>query len=148
MPALYNLALGGFLPAGSRVVGFARRDLTDEQFREHCARASTSSAARAGEGAIWDVQPRASSTTRGDFADLRPTSSWRSASTGIDRDRGTAGNRLFYLATPPNAYPAIVAALGARRGSRTPASAVEGARLDAHHRREAVRLRPGTARER
>jgi glucose-6-phosphate 1-dehydrogenase len=43
----------------------------------------------------------------------------------IDRDRGTAGNRLFYLAVPPNLYPGIVnqldraglAASGEQRGS-------------------------------
>src|ERR687895_1069566 len=34
-PALYNSFLGGFLPPEFTVVGFARRDWTDDQFREH-----------------------------------------------------------------------------------------------------------------
>ena len=34
-PALYNSLLGGFLPPEFTVVGFARRDLTDDEFREH-----------------------------------------------------------------------------------------------------------------
>ena len=62
----------------------------------------------------------------------------------IDRDRGTAGNRLFYLAVPPSLYPEIVnqldraglAASGEHRRERLEAG------LDARHRREAVRLRP------
>src|SRR3990170_7855015 len=33
-PALYNLMLSGALPPEFTVVGFARRDLTDEAFRE------------------------------------------------------------------------------------------------------------------
>ncbi|HEY8177715.1 MAG TPA: hypothetical protein VIH19_03870, partial [Candidatus Limnocylindria bacterium] len=34
-PALYNLLLGGFLPPEFTVVGFARREMSDEAFREH-----------------------------------------------------------------------------------------------------------------
>ncbi|HLB45223.1 MAG TPA: hypothetical protein VJK49_07510, partial [Candidatus Limnocylindrales bacterium] len=34
-PALYNLMLGGFLPSEFTVVGLARRDLTDQAFRDH-----------------------------------------------------------------------------------------------------------------
>ena len=35
MPALYNLALQQWLPAGFSVVGFARRADTDDVFRHH-----------------------------------------------------------------------------------------------------------------
>ena len=34
-PALYNCFLDGFLPPEFTGVGFARRDWTDDQFREH-----------------------------------------------------------------------------------------------------------------
>jgi Glucose-6-phosphate dehydrogenase, NAD binding domain len=34
-PALYNTLLGGFLPPEFTVVGFARRELSDEAFRDH-----------------------------------------------------------------------------------------------------------------
>src|ERR1700730_18623133 len=34
-PALYNLMLGGALPPEFTVVGFARRELSDAEFREH-----------------------------------------------------------------------------------------------------------------
>src|SRR5207248_924645 len=34
LPAVYNLAADQRLPAGVSIVGFARRPLTDEQFRE------------------------------------------------------------------------------------------------------------------
>ena len=33
IPALYNLAADGDLPAGFRVVGFARREKSDDEFR-------------------------------------------------------------------------------------------------------------------
>ena len=53
----------------------------------------------------------------------------------LDAERGTAGNRVFYLAVPPSAIAALVEQVGSRRG--------ELERLDAPDRREAVRLRPG-----
>ncbi|MGH2483174.1 MAG: glucose-6-phosphate dehydrogenase, partial [Candidatus Limnocylindria bacterium] len=34
-PALYNLALGGFLPPEFTVVGFARRPMSGEEFHAH-----------------------------------------------------------------------------------------------------------------
>ena len=34
-PALYNLLLGGFLPPEFTVVGFARREMSDDAFRDH-----------------------------------------------------------------------------------------------------------------
>src|SRR5258707_9057511 len=34
-PALYNLMLGGALPPEFTVVGFARRDMSDDEFRAH-----------------------------------------------------------------------------------------------------------------
>jgi len=33
MPALYNLAIEGLLPSGFSVVGYARRDMSNEMFR-------------------------------------------------------------------------------------------------------------------
>ncbi|HEY7148446.1 MAG TPA: glucose-6-phosphate dehydrogenase, partial [Gaiellaceae bacterium] len=36
---------------------------------------------------------------------------------GLDRDRGTAGNRVYYLAVPPDAFSTIVDQLGKRRGT-------------------------------
>src|SRR5438034_4116816 len=37
IPALYNLAADGELPPATTVVGFARREKTDEQFRNELA---------------------------------------------------------------------------------------------------------------
>ena len=37
LPGLFHLAVAGLLPDNYRIVGSARRALTDEQFREHAA---------------------------------------------------------------------------------------------------------------
>lgn len=108
-PALYNTLLGGFLPPEFTVVGFARRDLTDEQFREHLLEGiNRYSRNKPVKPAIWDSMAPAIEYHRGDFDDPAAYAELCKRLDRIDRDRGTAGNRLFYLAVPPSLYPEIV----------------------------------------
>ena len=65
----------------------------------------------------WTRRPgttsrRGSSTTAATSATRPRTRRSPTASTRIDIERGTRGNRLFYLATQPSAFPEIVAQLG------------------------------------
>ena len=114
LPALYNLALQRLLPAAFAVVGTARRTLTDEQYRAelHAAVARFSRTLPINE-AVWDSfaeQVRYVSTGSDEgYAELGRLLD------RIDRERGTQGNRLFYLATPPPAYEPIVSAIGTHR---------------------------------
>ena len=115
-PALYNTLLGGFLPPEFTVVGFARRDLTDEQFRQHLLDGiNTHSRNRPAKPAIWESFARGIEYHPGDFDDPEVYEALAKRLDRIDRDRGTAGNRLFYLAVPPSLYPEIVTHL-ARAG--------------------------------
>ncbi len=108
-PALYNTLLGGFLPPEFTVVGFARRELTDEAFREHLLSGiNTHSRNRPAKPAIWESFARGIEYHRGNFDDPAAYVELAKRLDRIDRDRGTAGNRLFYLAVPPSLYPEIV----------------------------------------
>jgi glucose-6-phosphate 1-dehydrogenase len=120
-PALYNLMLGGFLPPEFTVVGFARRDLTDEQFREHLKQGIDEfSRNRPVKESVWESFCKGIEYHRGDMNDPEAYRSLAKRLERIDRDRGTSGNRLFYLAVPPRLYPEIVHELGSaglvRRG--------------------------------
>jgi glucose-6-phosphate 1-dehydrogenase len=126
-PALHNTFMGGFLPPEFTVVGFARREWTDAEFREHLlAAVNKYSRNRPVKPAIWDSIADAIEYQRGDFNDPAAYAELAKRLDRIDRDRGTAGNRLFYLAVPPSLYPEIVnhldraglAASGERRGTR------------------------------
>jgi glucose-6-phosphate 1-dehydrogenase len=112
-PALYNLLLGGYLPPEFTVVGFARRQMTDEEFRVHLRDGvDRYSRNRPIKESIWDSFGQGVYYHQGDFDD---PAAWRELAgvlDRIDRDRGTAGNRLFYLAVPPSLYPEIVQQLG------------------------------------
>jgi glucose-6-phosphate 1-dehydrogenase len=128
-PALYNAALGGFLPPEFTVVGFARRDLGDDAFREHLLEGiNRYSRNRPAKPAIWESFARGIEYHRGDLDDPAAYAELAKRLERIDRDRGTMGNRLFYLAVPPSLYPEIVNQLdraglaandnGRRTGSR------------------------------
>jgi glucose-6-phosphate 1-dehydrogenase len=115
-PALYNTLLGGFLPPEFTVVGFARRELSDEEFREQLRDGiNRHSRNRPVKEEIWESFARGIEYHPGDFDDPEVYEALAKRLDRIDRDRGTAGNRLFYLAVPPSLCPEIVTHL-ARAG--------------------------------
>jgi glucose-6-phosphate 1-dehydrogenase len=121
-PALYNLSLGGFLPAEFTVVGFARRPLSDEEFRGRLlAGINRHSRNKPANEAIWQSFSEAVYYQHGEFHDEAAYQALAALLERIDRDRGTEGNRLFYLAVAPSLYPEIVTQLeraGLTEGSR------------------------------
>ena len=146
-----QLLLGGFLPPEftGRRLRAARADR--RPFREHLRTGSTSTAATARSSRRSGSRSRATiEYQRGDFDDPAAYAELAKRLDRIDRDRGTAGNRLFYLAVPPSALPGDRRAISTTPGSRRAAAIAPPAQawLDARHRREAVRLRPRVARER
>ena len=114
VPALYNLALQRLLPATFAVVGTARQPLTDDQFRAelHDAVALHSRTKPINEE-VW--KSFAQQLHFGATPDDAGYERLRALLDDLDRDLGTHGNRLFYLATPPPAYEPIVKAIGAHR---------------------------------
>jgi glucose-6-phosphate 1-dehydrogenase len=124
MPALYNLAWGRSLPGGFAVVGVARREKTDESFRAEMKEAVSAFSRRGpieagraeGEGEqrkIWADFERGISYVRGAASDPATYATLRSHLERTDLERGTRGNRLFYLAVPPAEFGPIVEGLRA-----------------------------------
>ena len=113
-PALYNLMLGGYLPPEFSVVGFARREMSSQQFRDHLREGIDQfSRNRPAKASVWQSFAKGIEYHRGDLDEPAAYASLGKLLERIDRDRGTSGNRLFYLAVPPTLYPQIVAQLGA-----------------------------------
>ncbi len=112
-PALYNLMLGGFLPPEFTVVGFARREMSDDDFRDHLRIGIDEySRNRPVKRSVWDSFSGGIRYHRGEFHEPAAYEELAMLLDRIDRDRGTGGNRLFYLAVPPVLYPEIVKQLG------------------------------------
>jgi len=110
LPALYALSVQGLLPEHFNVVGFARRDWTDEVYRAEMRQAIEEYSRIKLDSATWDQFAPRLHYHRSDFdqADGYP----RLGQLLDSLDAQANANRLFYLATPPDAYPMIVQHLG------------------------------------
>jgi glucose-6-phosphate 1-dehydrogenase len=122
IPALYDLACHEVLPVEFTIVGYGRQQLDDDSFRDLMLTAIDDHYGQDDvDGESCKRILRAPRYVQGQFDD--PEGYRRLAATldGLDRDGGTRGNRMFYLATPPTQFPVIVEQLGkaglARRGA-------------------------------
>ena len=112
VPSLMGLAQDGLLPPGFAVVGFARREKTDTEFRDDLVPGVQQFARDQGEQAFAQLKDGVYYHTA-DFSDPEGYKSLALRLDEIDRLRGTQGNRIFYLATPPSAYSTILQQLSA-----------------------------------
>ncbi|MHB8510118.1 MAG: glucose-6-phosphate dehydrogenase [Candidatus Dormibacteria bacterium] len=113
MPALYNLALEGLLPADFGVVGMARRPLTNAQFRTQM-RQAVDQHSRTGptRDDVWEGFAERISYISGNFNDPAAYIELKKELDRIDHQFDTGGNRLFYCATPPDYFIPIVQHVG------------------------------------
>jgi glucose-6-phosphate 1-dehydrogenase len=110
VPALYSLARERLLPSGFAIVGMARRPLP---FADDMRAAVGQFARRRPvDESLWDSFGGAISYVSGDFDDPAAYERLRSHLTEIDLSRGTRGNRIFYISTPPESFETILRQLG------------------------------------
>jgi glucose-6-phosphate 1-dehydrogenase len=115
LPALFDLWVSGLLSKSFAVVGFARSPLSDEDFREQ-ARLGVRQFSRCGRQVAdraWKDFGSRLCYRHGQFDDPASYQQVAAELDALDKGRGTAGNRLFYLATPPELFPVITHQLGA-----------------------------------
>ena len=112
LPAVYNLRRAGLLPAETSVVGFSRRPLTDEDFRKQMRVSVEANSRIKVETGLWNDFAEGIFYQPGQFDDRAAYRELAERLEQIDAARGTRGNKLFYLATPPSAYEEIIANLG------------------------------------
>lgn len=114
VPALYRLTQQRLIPAEFAIVGVARSEMTHEEFRENMKDAIvTYSEARQVDEKVWDSFAKGIFYIAGDINDPGAYHKISELLDQIDRERGTAGNRVFYLSTSPSLYAEAIRQLGA-----------------------------------
>lgn len=115
IPALYYLFERGELPTLFRIVGFSRRDLTDDSFRDFIVTT------------IEEHQkkqiPRSSLASfleifrfqRGDFDETTSYDALKTTFDALDTEWGLCSNKLFYLSVAPEFYETIFKQLSGSR---------------------------------
>lgn len=111
LPALYHLSEAGLLPAEFHIVGVARRPLKDEfpaDMKDGILKFGGSH-----DDAKLDEFIKKVSYHAMNFDDAAGYAQLKAHLESIDKEQGTRGNRLFYLATAPEYFTDIIEQLGA-----------------------------------
>ena len=116
-PALYSLAVRRLLPERFGIVGVARTEQTTKQWIAEMKKAVTEYGRDELRADPWDELAEGMRYVATDFADDKGEDAVVDALRELDEQRGTGGNRVYYLAVPPVAFETIVDELGERRSA-------------------------------
>jgi glucose-6-phosphate 1-dehydrogenase len=107
MPAIYDLAHRGLLPAGFSLVGFARRDWADQDFGELVHDSVAQHARTPFRESVWNRLSEGIRFVQGTFDDDDAFDRLAQTVQDLNVQRGTGGNTAFYLSIPPSAFPVV-----------------------------------------
>src|SRR3712207_3076212 len=107
LPALARLAGYGALPTEVTLVGVARTPMTDDEFADRCRRSVSGE-----DPPRWKDLTAAARYVSGDYDDPATYQRLSEVLVECDQRNGTAGNRVYYFATPPRLFGPIAASLG------------------------------------
>jgi glucose-6-phosphate 1-dehydrogenase len=116
-PALYSLAYRQLLPEKFAIVGVARTAETDDEFRERMKAAVQEFGRDDFRDDVWQELADGMQYIGGDGNEDAVFDRVAETLTELDRERGTAGNRVYYLAVPPDAFESMVEGVGKRRSA-------------------------------
>jgi len=106
LPSLAKLVDRSALGEGFSVVGVARTELDDAGFQKLALDAVP------GRSPAWEKAVSRFRYVTGEYGDITTFTTLASVLEDVDRDCGTSGNRLFYLATIPSVFAEVAEQLG------------------------------------
>src|SRR3712207_89643 len=104
VPALYRLYTQRLLPAGFSILCVGRRPVSDDEFRAQLRTAMGAAAGSPDDSPVWESFASGIRYIAFDFDDAEGYKRLDQALKEQDAQRGTSGNRLYYLATPPAVF--------------------------------------------
>ena len=107
MPAVYDLANRGLLPAGFSLVGFARREWKNQDFGKVVKEAVKEYARTPWNEAVWKQLAENIRFVSGEFHDDNAFDRLKSTIDELDEKVGTNGNHAFYLSIPPKDFAQV-----------------------------------------
>ncbi|HUG43300.1 MAG TPA: glucose-6-phosphate dehydrogenase [Acidobacteriota bacterium] len=121
IPSLFRLYQQNLLARGFAILGTARTDKTDDEFRDEMREAVAKYSSSEADDQVWERFARQLHYQAADTGNSEAFRHIEEKLEAIEKDRETGGNRLFYLSTPPSVYEGIVSGLNeselAARGS-------------------------------
>jgi glucose-6-phosphate 1-dehydrogenase len=112
IPSLYHLYAEGKLDKSFSVLGVSRREMRDEDLRKNLKAGVKEFGKGEFDEKIWKTFSEGIFSTDVEYDDKDSYRRLKEKIEKIDTDRKTGGNRLFYLAIPPEAYGTVVTNIG------------------------------------
>jgi glucose-6-phosphate 1-dehydrogenase len=112
IPALYDLAAQRLLPLEFAVVGISRTEMSHEEFRKKLRGALDEHRSGQVSDDVWESFSRSIFYLAGDSKKPETYEELKDFLSELDRERGTEGNRIYYLSSSPSLFPVIVERLG------------------------------------
>ncbi|MGH7442682.1 MAG: glucose-6-phosphate dehydrogenase, partial [bacterium] len=113
VPALYNLAQSHYLNKDFALVGFARPDMSHQDFRDRLNQEISSYAGANMDSQVWAWFLERIYYLSGEFSDPTAYQALKVLLEEVEQRHHTQGNRLYYLATLPSFFGTVVEQLGA-----------------------------------
>lgn len=107
IPALYHLAYQNLLPPDFTLLGFARTEYTDEEFRDLAKEGVKEFGAAGFDERVWSGFARGLFYHSGQYDEADSFAALTERVNELDEERDIGGNHLFYLATPPTVFKPI-----------------------------------------
>jgi glucose-6-phosphate 1-dehydrogenase len=107
IPAFYNLARQNLLPKEFAIVGVARNPFTNESFRQQISKDLRELTPKDFDSGLWDGIVSRLYYLTAEFDDPAAYKRLAEQLARIEKDHGTRGNVLFYLATAPDFFAPI-----------------------------------------
>ncbi len=112
LPALYDLAVHACLAPRFRLVGYARTEMSDDEFQKRAGEFLPKAPAGAEASGKLEEFLKHLSYFSGDYDDPGAFERLAKRLEEVDKEGDLHGNRLFYLATPPDVYLKIIEQIG------------------------------------
>jgi glucose-6-phosphate 1-dehydrogenase len=120
VPALYCLARERLLPARFAVVGYARKAIAEDAFRDDMRKGCDEFARRRPvDDELWATFGSHVFYQEGSYDDPAAYEALKKRLEDIEAKLGLPGNRVFYLSIPPSSFATVVKHLGASGLTKT-----------------------------
>jgi glucose-6-phosphate 1-dehydrogenase len=113
IPAIYNLAYDGLLPADFHLIGFGRKPIPDAEFRKIAADAVREFSRRELKQDVWDRLAGRTLYVSGGYDEKPAFDRLAARIASLESEIGQQLQTLFYVSTPPTVFAPIIQNLGA-----------------------------------
>ncbi|HEY4301340.1 MAG TPA: glucose-6-phosphate dehydrogenase [Candidatus Didemnitutus sp.] len=113
IPAIYNLAYDGLLPADFSLVGFGRKPIPDAEFQTIASDAIKEYSRRELKPDVWGRLAERTTYVSGGYDEKAAFDRLAEKIAALEKQTGQAMQCLFYISTPPTVFAPIIQNLGA-----------------------------------